>query len=405
MTLLDDLCVESPPIAEKAEVFVSYTGRYKFRFFVESLEGLRGKPVWADLFCVDQFAWSGGKGTPTLDKCRNGLLDGLCSSIHEIGNVVLLLERWDGVVDTVGQSWVFWEMFNAVRANASIRLVLTSAERTRLLTSLRSFQDMVLSQLMEMDMDKLKAANLQDKEAIIDRLRHGEISLHDVSCKICDCVRELFCKEVMSHAQAFLSDTTSSLVEAAVHEPLCDCMADGVPDEGQRTTLKAITNMASVLYAQSKFALCREALKNLRRILGDDRPDTLTCINIMASYLQAQGKLEEAEPLYRAALHNRRRILGDEHPSTLTSIHNMASNLYEQGKLENTEALFRQTLNTGRRILGDDHPNTLKFISNMASFLREQGKLHDAEPLHREALNSHRRILGDDHPDTLTCTK
>ena len=42
-------------------MFVSYTGRYKFRFFAENLQGLKGKHLWTELFCVDQFAWSGGK--------------------------------------------------------------------------------------------------------------------------------------------------------------------------------------------------------------------------------------------------------------------------------------------------------------------------------------------------------
>ena len=260
--LLDDLCVESPPIAEKAEVFVSYTGQYKFRFFVESLQGLRGKALWTDLFCVDQFGWSGGKGTATLEKCRNGLLHGLCSSIREIGSVVLLLERWNDVVDTVGQSWVFWEIFNAVRANASIRLVLTAAERTR---------------------------------------------------------------------------------------------------------------------------------NNRRRILGDEHMHTLTSINNMACCLKAQGKLEDAEPLYREALNTCRRILGDDHPDTLWSINNMAGCLKEQGKLEDAEPLYREVVDDSRRILGDDHPRTVTSIHNMTCCLQAQGKLEDAGPLYRETTREHWR--------------
>ena len=399
----DDLCVESLPkrqhttspanlsirfsksaVAEKADVFVSYTGRYKFRFFVESLGGLRGKPVWMDLFCVDQFAWSGGKGTHIVDNCRNGLLDGLCSSIREIGSVVLLLERWDGVVDTVGQSWVFWEMFNAVRANAGIRLALTSGERTRLLASLDSVEAKVLSQLMAMDMDRLKAANLQDKEAILGRLHDGETSLRDVSCKICDCVRDLFCNEVVSHAQVFLSD---------------------IPEDHHPNALTSINRMAEFLLAQGKLEesapLFRETLNSRRLVLGTDSPDTLISINNLASCLLAQGKLEEAETLYQEALNDSRRILGDNHPDKLTFINNMATCLSMQGKLKEAEQLYQESLNSRRSILGNDHPDTMSSISNMASCLQEQGKLDEAAPLFREALDKRRRILKDDHPDTL----
>ena len=36
--------------------------------------------------------------------------------------------------------------------------------------------------------------------------------------------------------------------------------------------------------------------------LGDDHPDTLESLNNVASVLEAQGHLAEAEPLYREAL-------------------------------------------------------------------------------------------------------
>ena len=35
---------------------------------------------------------------------------------------------------------------------------------------------------------------------------------------------------------------------------------------------------------------------------GKDHPDTLTCLNNLAVLLKAQGRLAEAEPLYREAL-------------------------------------------------------------------------------------------------------
>ena len=40
--------------------------------------------------------------------------------------------------------------------------------------------------------------------------------------------------------------------------------------------------------------------------LGEDHPDTLTCLNNLAGLLHAQGRLAEAEPLYREALEKSR---------------------------------------------------------------------------------------------------
>ena len=43
-------------------------------------------------------------------------------------------------------------------------------------------------------------------------------------------------------------------------------------------------------------------------------------INKLGGLLQDQGKLDEAEPLYREALAASRETLGDRHPDTLASV-------------------------------------------------------------------------------------
>ena len=57
-----------------------------------------------------------------------------------------------------------------------------------------------------------------------------------------------------------------------------------------------------------------------------------------------QGKFAEAEPYYREALEKRRRVLGEEHPDTLVSINNMATLLEKQGRLDEAELLQRALL-------------------------------------------------------------
>ena len=39
-----------------------------------------------------------------------------------------------------------------------------------------------------------------------------------------------------------------------------------------------------------------------------------------ARFLKDQGKLDEAEPLYRESLAAKKETLGDKHPSTLASV-------------------------------------------------------------------------------------
>ena len=50
--------------------------------------------------------------------------------------------------------------------------------------------------------------------------------------------------------------------------------------------------------------------------------DWVLCVqmNSLAGLLKDQGKLDEAEPLYRETLAAKKETLGDKHPSTLASV-------------------------------------------------------------------------------------
>lgn len=50
--------------------------------------------------------------------------------------------------------------------------------------------------------------------------------------------------------------------------------------------------------------------------LGTEHPETAASLNNLASNLAAQGRANEAEPLYRQALETSQRVLGPEHPAT-----------------------------------------------------------------------------------------
>ena len=92
---------------------------------------------------------------------------------------------------------------------------------------------------------------------------------------------------------------------------------------------------------------------------------TLNGVNNLAVLLKAQGKLVEAEPLYREALEGRRRTLGDTHPNTLNSINNFAMLLEAQRKLSEAELLYREAVSGAKKTLGDAHPTTVIFQENL----------------------------------------
>ena len=60
--------------------------------------------------------------------------------------------------------------------------------------------------------------------------------------------------------------------------------------------------------------------------------------------LQAQGKLEDAEVLFRESIEVHRARYGDQHPSTLTSISNLGRLLQDRDKLEDADHAFRHAV-------------------------------------------------------------
>ncbi len=57
-----------------------------------------------------------------------------------------------------------------------------------------------------------------------------------------------------------------------------------------------------------------------------------------------QGKLIEAESLYREALEGRRRQFGAEHSQSFTVIYNLGNLFLKQGKFEETAKLARELI-------------------------------------------------------------
>jgi len=47
-------------------------------------------------------------------------------------------------------------------------------------------------------------------------------------------------------------------------------------------------------------------------VLGKEHPNTLQSVNTLAELYRAEGRLAEAEPLYKRALEGRERVLGNE---------------------------------------------------------------------------------------------
>ena len=104
-------------------------------------------------------------------------------------------------------------------------------------------------------------------------------------------------------------------------------------------------------------------------------------LNNLAGLLQATGRYEKAEPLYRQALEIVRETLGERHPTYAAGLNNLAGLLRTTGRSEEAEPLYRQALEIDRETLGERHPTYATHLNNLANLLQTTGRYEEAEPL------------------------
>ena len=148
-------------------------------------------------------------------------------------------------------------------------------------------------------------------------------------------------------------------------------------------------------------ARMREWLAESARAVGGGEDADMDDMMNLASLLRDQGKLAEAEPLYRRALAGSEAQLGEAHPSTLASVNNLAILLKNQGKLAEAEPLYRRALAGYEAQLGEAHPQTGDAHFNFAIFMEAKGDMDAALHHLRAAARTYEQCYGVEHAETL----
>ncbi len=160
----------------------------------------------------------------------------------------------------------------------------------------------------------------------------------------------------------------------------------------------AQNDIGGVYRAQNRLAEAetwfRAAVGGITRVAGSDSPRLCEPLNNLGFVLLIGGRFEEAGPLLERALelHLRR---DPDHPNTLITRGNVAQLRHKQGRVAEAETLYRDVLARSRAVMGPDHPETLTQQVLLARTLADQRNFAEAITLVDDALDRRRRSSGE----------
>ncbi len=169
-------------------------------------------------------------------------------------------------------------------------------------------------------------------------------------------------------------------------------------DETRVRLAGALMNQGRVLDAEP---LYREIASWRRTHAGADSVAVADADMGLASALIAQNRLDEARPLLEHGLQVHTVQNGSEHPWTLDMAHSLAVLESTAGNLELAEAIELSVLVATRKVHGDSHMTTLLVQQTLVGIWYEQGRVEEAIEGLREVLGMTIAALGADHRDSI----
>jgi tetratricopeptide (TPR) repeat protein len=177
---------------------------------------------------------------------------------------------------------------------------------------------------------------------------------------------------------------------------------DLVPENGLHLALHGLGDF----YAdQGKLAdaeaMYKRALVRREEELGSEDMSTLKTVHKLGVVYRNMGRQAEAKQMYERALAGRERALGTEHIATLYIVSSLSILERDLGNFNVSEQMYNRALTGFVKTLGPDHTSTLYTVNSMGILYRKQGKFVEAERLARWALKGREKAMGPEHTSTL----
>jgi len=127
---------------------------------------------------------------------------------------------------------------------------------------------------------------------------------------------------------------------------------------------------------------------------------TLKNFSVLADVSKDQGKLREAEELFRAAIAGKGKVLGRDHPETLNSLHSLALVLEARRNFSESENVFQDALIAKERMLGPTNESTCVTAFCLGDLYRKLSRYNDALKMYHYAYEGYVQSYGENHKYT-----
>jgi tetratricopeptide (TPR) repeat protein len=156
----------------------------------------------------------------------------------------------------------------------------------------------------------------------------------------------------------------------------------------EETYLSSLHNLGNLYRDQGRLteaeAMYKETLVGCEKAFGVEHQATLATVNYLGILYWRQSRHTEAETMYKRALAGYEKALGVEHVSTLDAINNLGILYDQQGRLAEAEVMYKKAVSGKEKALGVAHPSTLGTVKNLLILYQQQGRLAEAETVNQK---------------------
>ena len=175
-------------------------------------------------------------------------------------------------------------------------------------------------------------------------------------------------------------------------------------DDDDEHSIRAMQLLAYVLMSLGRLEESEKLHSDVLQRAERKLPVTLETRRVAMSHyahcLTALGKYKLAEPLYQQCIADTLKYAGET--SQLQMVRDGLAGLYVgQGRIDEAEQLYRQALLEHRRLESDFHPNTVLLIERLGDVLMQQQRFREALSLLEAAVSAEQNNFGSQRASIL----